>query len=126
MSDTRVELHVTFTVSSDREAGRVAAERAIYVIDYAATHGQLDDCFDFEVTRGSVNGNAWAERWPDKTTAYSGWDDTPDTIAETVQAIIERTDGMSDMSGLEPHVERLAEYVRDLAKVVYALVPKDA
>lgn len=65
MSDTRVELRITFTVSSDRDKGREAAEHAIYAIDYLATHGQLDDCYDFEVTRSSVNGNAWTERWPD-------------------------------------------------------------
>jgi len=66
VSSTHVELRISFTVSSDLDEGREAAEHAICAIDYLATHGQLDDCYDFEVTRGAVNGNGWEERWPDK------------------------------------------------------------
>jgi hypothetical protein len=93
VSDTRVELRITFTVSSDRDKGREAAENAIYAIDYLATHGQLDDCYDFEVTRGSVNGNTWTERWPDAPTEpqpvlcgkYSRWSQWGGTLGPCVQ-----------------------------------------
>lgn len=64
MSSTHVELRISFFVSSDRGEGRETAERAIRAIEYFATHGQLDDCHDFEVVKGSVNGNAWEDRWP--------------------------------------------------------------
>lgn len=82
MSSTRVELRISFFVSSDRDAGREAAENAIRQIEYLATHGQLDDCYDFEVTKGSVNGNGWEDRWPstpqggasaETCGAYSRW-----------------------------------------------------
>lgn len=64
MSDTRVELRVSFTVSSDLIEGREAAERAIRMTEWLGkTH--LHGCGGFEVAKGAVNGNSWNERWPD-------------------------------------------------------------
>lgn len=66
MSDTHVELRVSFTVSSDRTEGRRAAERALRMIEWLGKTHLRHDCGDFEVTRGAVNGNGWYERWPDE------------------------------------------------------------
>lgn len=65
MSGTRVELHVSFTVNSDRADGRRAAERALRMIEWLGKAHLRHDCADFEVSRGAVNGNGWYERWPD-------------------------------------------------------------
>lgn len=64
MSDTRVELRVSFTVSSDTTEGRRAAERAIRMIEWLGKAHLRHDCDQFEVARGAVNGNGWEERWP--------------------------------------------------------------
>lgn len=123
MADTRVELRVSFTVSSDRDTGREAAEGLLRRLESLADHGEFD-CYtgDFTVERGAVNGNAWHERWPDKPddSRYEAGDS-----ADTVRGIIARADGMTDLSGTEPLIERLAEQVRDLAEVLYRLLPKD-
>ena len=74
MSDTRVELHVSFTVSSDHDRGREAAERAISAIEHIAEHGRINGCSDFEVSRGAVNGNGWEERWPGRQEPTGGAD----------------------------------------------------
>lgn len=64
MSDTRVELRVSFSVSSDRTDGQRAAERALRMIEWLGKAHLRRDCGDFEVSRGAVNGNGWEERWP--------------------------------------------------------------
>lgn len=67
MSDTRVELRVSFLVSSDHDRGREAAQRVISAIEHAAEHGRIEGCSDLTVSRGAVNGNDWEDRWPDAT-----------------------------------------------------------
>src|ERR1700744_3047115 len=64
VSGHRVELHVAFTVGD--EDGRSDAEAVLWQVENADRRsrdsGYTDD---FTVTKGTVDGNGWHERWPE-------------------------------------------------------------
>jgi hypothetical protein len=67
MSGHRVELHISFTADDGNDGGRTAAEGLLRRLESLADHGEFDRYTgDFTVSRGTVDGNAWTERWPDK------------------------------------------------------------
>lgn len=112
MSDHRVELHAAFTVSDGRDGGREAAESVLRQLEYLADHGQLDDCTtDLTFTRGTVDGNAWASKWPDKPAA-----DAEAAIAsglDTYNAIDNAIDELRELQGDVREAMRTIGFLRD-------------
>ncbi len=68
MSGHRVELRVTFTVGDGTDGGRKAAEEVFQRLEVLGMYESATPLpvSDFTVTKGTVDGNGWHERWPDE------------------------------------------------------------
>jgi hypothetical protein len=111
MSGHRVELHVAFTVG---DPGREAAEAVLRQLEYLGDHGQLDNyTSDFTVTRGTVDGNDWEDKWPDRSRTSADTDAALASGMDTYNAIDSAIDELRELQSDVRETMKTISYLRN-------------